>query len=77
MGIKKPASFSAGRKIILNGTTYQPGAAVPNAVVKGLKRLSALLSNGSIITNIDLHNRKNKASTSKPTTINPPMRATL
>ena len=77
MAVRKPASFTAGRKIVIGGTTYQPGDAVPNATVKGLKRLSALLSNGSIRTNIDMHNRKNRLSTPTPNSINPPMRATL
>ena len=77
MGIKKPASFSAGRKIVINGTVYQPGANVPNAVVKGLVRLSALLNKRAIVPNLDPHGRKTKAATPSPTDLHPSMKKTL
>ena len=59
MVIKVPASFTAGRKVTLEGTTYQPGDAVPNAVVKKVKALSALLGRRILIPNLDPH-RRNK-----------------
>ena len=77
MGLKKPASFVAGRKITLNGAVYLPGAAVANAVVKTIKRLDALLSNGSLVANVDPYNRKKRAVTPSPTSVNPPTKAAL
>ena len=77
MALRKPSSFSAGRRIVLDGTVYQPGATVPNAVVKGLVRLTALLSSGAILPNADLYARKSRLSTPRPSEINPSMRASL
>ena len=77
MPVRKPASFTAGRKIVLGGTTYQPGNAVPNATVKAIKNLNALLSNGSLLPNADVHVRKHRASTPTPTALNPQMKAAL
>ena len=77
MTVRKPTSFTAGRKITIGGTTYQPGDPVPNATVKALPRLGALLSNGMILSNIDPYARKSKATTHDPNYLNPTMRASL
>ena len=77
MALRKPASFVAGRKIILNGATYLPGAAVTTAVAKSVKRLDALLSNGSLIANIDPYNRKKRSATPSPVSLNPATKASL
>ena len=77
MPVRKPATFSAGRKITIGGTTYQPGDAVPNAVVKDLPRLGAMLSNGMLISDIDPYSRKSKATTHDPTYLNPTTRKAL
>lgn len=54
-----PATYTAGRRLTIGGTVYQPGDAIPAATVKGLKRLSSLLSNRDIIPNVDPQ-RRNK-----------------
>lgn len=77
MAIRKPASFVAGRRIVLNGAIYLPGAAVPNAVVKTIKRLDALLSCGKIVSNLDPYNRKKRAGTTSPVSFNPATKAAL
>lgn len=76
--IKKPTSFVAGRKVKLqNGTTYQPGDAVPNAVAKATKHLSALIARGIIRPNARLNRSKGKIATPQATYINPSMRKGL
>ena len=76
--IRKPTSFVAGRKVKLqNGTTYQPGDAVPNAVVKGTRHLSALIARGILRPNARLNRTKGKITTPQATYINPSMRKTL
>lgn len=77
MPIKKPATFSAGRKVVIGGTTYQPGDAIPNATVKAIKHLSALLSRRFIIPNLDPYRRRTKLSTPTPTDIQVTVRKTL
>ena len=62
-------SFLAGRKMTLNGVTYQPGDAVPNAVLKPIKHLSCMISKRFLVPNIDPHDRSTKASTPTPTDI--------
>ena len=57
-GLKVPTSFTAGRKLTINGVTYQPGDVVPNEEVKSVKRLSSLLSRRYLIPNADLHDRR-------------------
>lgn len=47
-----PSSFTAGRKLTLTGTTYQPGAAVPVAKVKHLRNLGALISSRRLVPNV-------------------------
>lgn len=64
-----PTSFTAGKRIVLNGTTYQPGDTVPNAVAKTLQRLSALVSARFLIPNAKLTKTKGKLSTPTPSDI--------
>ena len=76
--IRKPASFVAGRKVKLqNGTTYQPGDAVPNAVAKATKHLSALISRGILRPNARLNSTKGRIENSQPSYLNPKMRRSL
>lgn len=78
MVLKKPASFTAGKKVTLNGTTYQPGDAVPLNVVKGLKRVSALVSRRILIPNLDPHRRlKYRLRVPTPTDISATFRKSL
>ena len=77
MVIKALTSFTAGRKVTINGTTYQPGAAIPNAVVKTVKCLSALLSSRIIIPNVDRHGRRTRLYKGAPTDISPAERKAL
>lgn len=65
-----PASYKAGKAIVLSGTSYATGATIPNAVVARLRNASSLLSNGSILANADPHWRKGKATTRRPSTLN-------
>jgi len=58
MPIKVPASFTAGRKVTINGTTYQPGAAVPNAVAKTVRNLSSLLARRYLVPNVEQNDRR-------------------
>jgi hypothetical protein len=63
----QPTSFTAGRRIKLGGTTYARGAAIPNAVVKGLKHATALLSRRWIIPNVDVYRRRLVNRPERPT----------
>ena len=67
MVLKGMNSFVAGRKMTLNGITYQPGDAVPNAVLKPIKHLSCMISKRFLIPNQDPHQRTTDASTPTPT----------
>lgn len=62
-----PASFTARKRIVLNGTVYAPGATIPNATVKGLKHLGSLLSNRWIVPNVDPWRRRTKLPQPTPT----------
>lgn len=62
-------SFTAGRRIKLGGVTYERGDAIPNAQVKGLKKLSALLSHRWIIPNRDPAFRKTLPHVPTPTAL--------
>lgn len=68
----QPTSYTAGKKVTLLGVTYQPGAAVPNDVVRTLKDASALVSSRILIPNTDPHKRKTKKSTPAPVAFSPP-----
>lgn len=57
--------------------TYGIGQTIPNAVVKALIRLSALLSRRWIIPNADSTYRKTKPSTPTPTSLDPVERGKL
>lgn len=68
MKLNAPTSFTAGRKVTINGTTYQPGATIPPATVKSVRALGALLSSRIIIPNVDPHRRmKYRLRTPTPT----------
>lgn len=72
MALRTPTSFTAGRKLTLEGTTYQPGAVVPNAAVKKIKNLSAYLSRRIIIPNVTTRQSKNHLLTkTSPQYLNP------
>lgn len=76
--IKKPTSFVAGRKVKLqNGQTYQPGDAVPNAVAKATKHLSALIARGILRPNARMNRTKGKTTTPQASYVNPKMRKSL
>lgn len=78
MKLNPPTSYTAGRKITIDGVTYQPGAAISAAVVKGIKRLSALLSKRLIIPNVDPHRRmKARLRTPTPTDVSAQLRKKL
>ncbi|HEY5787500.1 MAG TPA: hypothetical protein VIT65_22270 [Microlunatus sp.] len=78
MKLTVPASYTAGKKFTVNGTTYNPGDTVPNATVKGLKRLSAFLGRRIIIPNVDPYNRKRaRLRTPTPTDVSAQFRKAL
>ncbi len=56
-GVKTPTVFRAGRKLGLEGVTYQPGDFIPNAVIGRIHRLSALMSRGWIKGEVDRRGR--------------------
>lgn len=66
-----PTSFSAGRRIRLEGTVYARGAAIPNAVVAQVKHLAAYLSRRWIVPQPDPHRRRTSPDTPTPTALNP------
>lgn len=74
---RTPTSFTAGRKVVLLGSTYQPGDAVPNAVVKSVKKLSALVSRRILVPNTDPWYRRTKARSGAPTDFPPASRAKI
>lgn len=77
-GLKAPTSFTAGRRIKLFGVTYQPGDAVPNAVVKTVKRMNALIARRILVPNRTLRGSKHMLTTTPaPNDLNPKQRAGL
>jgi hypothetical protein len=77
MKLTIPTSYTAGRKVTLFGTTYQPGASIPAGTVKTLRNLSVLLGRRLIIPNADPHNRRNRLRTPTPTDISAVFRRKL
>lgn len=78
MPLRTPSSFTAGRRVKLLGSTYQPGATVPNSVVKQVKKLSALLSARILVPNVKLReSRDGRTRVPGPSDINPKMRKNL
>jgi hypothetical protein len=78
MKLNAPTSYTAGRKLTIDGVTYQPGAAIPAATVKGLRALGALLSSRRIIPNVDPHRRmKARLRTPAPTGVGAIFRKSL
>ena len=78
MKLNPPSSFTAGRKITINGVTYQPGATIASAVVKSIRNLSSLLSSRRIIPNVDPHRRmKARLRTPTPTDVSAQLRKKL
>jgi hypothetical protein len=73
--VTPPTSFTAGRKQTINGTVYNPGDVIPNAVAKGLHNLSALLGNRDIIPTPDPFSRRTRPSTATPTDMGPKTRS--
>ena len=62
-----PTSYTARKKVTLNGVVYQPGADVPIAVVKTQPNLSALVSQRILVPDVDPHQRKGKLGKPTPT----------
>jgi hypothetical protein len=62
-----PTSYTARKKVTLNGTVYNPGDVVPLPVVKVQPNLSALVSNRTLVPNVDPHQRQAKLGTPTPT----------
>jgi hypothetical protein len=56
---------------------YNPGDTIPKATVKAIRNLSSLLSNRSIIPNVDPHHRRNLPATPTPTDASVGMRRSL
>lgn len=78
MPLRTPSSFTAGRRVKLLDTTYQPGDAVPNSVVKGLRRLSALVSRRILVPNVTLReSRDGRTRVPTPSDIGPNQRKGL
>ena len=75
--LKIPASYTARRRIVLNGTVYTPGQTIPNATVKALRNLSSLLSHRWIVPNIDPYGRRTKLKNPQPTDIGAVARKSL
>jgi hypothetical protein len=74
MPVQAPQSFKAGRTLKIGATTYQPGAVVPNASVKNLGNLSALLGSGDLVPDRPLRSGTNRAKVSTPFDISPGLR---
>jgi hypothetical protein len=77
MKLVAPTSYTAGKKFTVGGTTYNPGDTVPNATVKGLKRVSAFLGRRIIIPNADPYRRKGRLRTPTPTDVSAVFRKAL
>ena len=74
---RTPTSFTAGRRVVLGNTTYQPGDTVPNATVKGLAGLAALVSRRILIPDAPIRVGTNRGKKSTPSYISPSMRKGL
>lgn len=77
MTLRTPTSFTAGRRVVLGSTTYEPGDTVPNATVKGLADLAALVSRRILIPDAPIRAGTNRAKRSTPGYISPSMRKGL
>lgn len=77
MTLRTPTSFKAGRRVVIGGTTYQPGETVPNAAVKGLADLAALVSRRIVIPNAPIRTGTNRGAKMTPSYISPSMRKGL
>lgn len=49
-----PTSFTAGRPLSIDGTSFAPGDAVPATTVAALRTASALLGRGQLVPNTQL-----------------------
>lgn len=61
----------------VGAVVYAPGDTIPNATVKKIKHLGALLGNRSIIPNVDPHGRRGKSKTPSPIDLSPGMKGSL
>lgn len=77
MTLRTPVSFTAGKRVVFDGTTYQVGDAVPNAAVKGLHNLSGLLSSRILISDAPIRVGTNRGNKRTPSTVSPGMRKGL
>jgi hypothetical protein len=65
-----PTSFTATRQLNLGGTIYAAGAAIPTAVVAGIRRASALLSRRWIVPTPETYPRHSiNSNKPAPTTL--------
>lgn len=64
-----PDSYVAGKRVTLDGVTYEPGDVVPNETVRGIKRLSALLGNRTLIPRPDPHHRRTRETVAAPSDV--------
>lgn len=64
-----PSSYTAGRRITIDDVVYEPGDTLPNDGVAALPRLSALLSNRTIIPVPDMHHRRTRPEVSTPSDV--------
>ena len=70
-GRQLPASFTAGRRLALEGVTYAKGATIPNNVVARTHNVDGLLSRRWIIPNVEAKPlRQNNSAKSRPTHLN-------
>jgi hypothetical protein len=66
-----PTSFTAGRDITLEGTTYARGATIPGAVVARVRRVSAYLSRRWILPHPEGYLSKVRSKVTRPEYLNP------
>ena len=64
-----PDSYTAGKRVTLDGTVYEPGDVVPNEVVRALSRLSSLLGNRTLIPHPDPHHRRTRPEVRTPSDV--------
>lgn len=68
----QPESYTARKRISIDGTVYEPGDTVPNEVVRELPKLSALVSARLLVPDVDPHQRRTRLTTPTPTDYSPP-----
>lgn len=69
-GRRLPTSFTAGRRLTLEGTTYNVGDAIPNAVVARTHGVNGYLSRRWIIPTPEHKGLRVNAAKPRPTHLN-------